>query len=125
MMWYISMPKVPAAFCWLPKLFGKKVIVTIHGLDWQREKWKGGFGSKYIHLGEKMAAKWADEIIVLNRKEQTYFKETYSRNTVFIPNGVSRPERVQADLIKQEFGLEKDSYSSILGVWSPKKANII
>lgn len=54
-----------------------------------------------------MAAKWADEIIVLNRKEQTYFKETYSRNTVFIPNGVSRPERVQADLIKQEFGLEK------------------
>ena len=57
-----------------------------------------------------MAAKWADKIIVLNRKEQTYFKEIYGRNTVFIPNGVSRPELVQADLIKQEFGLEKDSY---------------
>ena len=111
----------PAAFCWLPKLFGKKVIVTIHGLDWQREKWKGGFGSKYIHLGEKMAAKWADEIIVLNRKEQTYFKETYGRNTIFIPNGVSRPERVQADLIKQEFGLEKDSYVLYLGRLVPEK----
>lgn len=111
----------PAAFCWLPKLFGKRVIVTIHGLDWQREKWKGGFGSKYIHLGEKMATKWADEIVVLNRKEQIYFKETYGRNTVFIPNGVSRPESVQADLIKRKFGLDKDSYILYLGRLVPEK----
>ena len=24
-----------ALLCWLPRLFGKRVIVTIHGLDWQ------------------------------------------------------------------------------------------
>ena len=111
----------PAAFCWLPKLFGKRVIVTIHGLDWQRKKWKGGFGAKYIHLGEKMAARWADEIVVLNRKEQVYFKETYGRNTILIPNGVSRPEPVQADLIKQEWGLDKDSYILYLGRLVPEK----
>ena len=56
----------PAAFCFIPKIFRKKVIVTVHGLDWQREKWKAGFGSKYIHFGEKMAVKYADEIIVLS-----------------------------------------------------------
>lgn len=65
----------PAAFCWLPKLFGKRVIVTIHGLDWQREKWKSGFGSKYIHFGEKMAVKYSDEIIVLSEDVQSYFKK--------------------------------------------------
>lgn len=27
----------PAFFCWLPKLFHKRVIVTVHGIDWQRE----------------------------------------------------------------------------------------
>ena len=27
----------PAFMSWLPRLFGKKVIVTVHGLDWQRE----------------------------------------------------------------------------------------
>lgn len=43
----------PAAFCWLPKLFGKRVIVTIHGLDWQREKWKSGFGSSIFILGKR------------------------------------------------------------------------
>ncbi len=37
----------PAAMCWLPKLKKKKVIVTIHGLDWQRAKW-GGFATRYI-----------------------------------------------------------------------------
>lgn len=43
----------PAFFTWLPKMFGKRVIVTIHGIDWQREKWKSGFGSKFIKQGEK------------------------------------------------------------------------
>ena len=89
----------PAAFCWLPKLFGKRVIVTIHGLDWQREKWKSGFGSKYIHFGEKMAVKYSDEIIVLSEDVQSYFKKTYNRETNFIPNGVNRPQIENAEII--------------------------
>lgn len=67
----------PAFFAWLPKLFGKKVVVTIHGIDWQREKWKSGFGSKFIRQGEKNAVKYADEIIVLSKGVQDYFKNTY------------------------------------------------
>lgn len=111
----------PASFCWLPHLMGKKVIVTIHGLDWQREKWKGGFASKYIHFGERMAVKWADEIIVLSREVQKYFKDNYNRNTIFIPNGVTRPEKKKADLIFQQFGLKKNSYILYLGRIVPEK----
>lgn len=111
----------PASFCWLPHLMGKKVIVTIHGLDWQREKWKGGFASKYIHFGERMAVKWADEIIVLSREVQKYFKDNYNRNTIFIPNGVTRPEKKKADLISQKFGLQKNSYILYLGRIVPEK----
>ncbi|MCI5590106.1 MAG: glycosyltransferase, partial [Coprococcus comes] len=55
----------PAFFTWLPKMFRKRVIVTVHGIDWQRAKWKSGYGSKFIHQGEKNAVKYADEIIVL------------------------------------------------------------
>lgn len=50
---------------WLPKLFGKKYVATIHGLDHQRAKW-GKFASNYILFGEKCAVKYADEIIVLS-----------------------------------------------------------
>lgn len=53
----------PAFFSWLPKMFGKRVVVTIHGVDWQREKWQSGFGSKFIRQGEKNAVKYADEIM--------------------------------------------------------------
>ena len=71
----------PAFFCWIPKIFGKKVIVTVHGIDWQREKWKSGFGAKYICIGEKNAVRYADEIIVLSRGVQEYFRDSYGRKT--------------------------------------------
>ena len=111
----------PAFFAWLPKLLGKRVVVTIHGIDWQREKWQSGLGSKFIHQGEKNAAKYADEVIVLSKGVQGYFKETYGRETHFIPNGVNRPQIREASLITDKFGLKKDSYILFLGRLVPEK----
>ncbi len=106
---------------WLPHLFGKKTVITIHGLDWKREKWRSGFGSKYIKLGEKVAVKYADEIIVLSKNLQKYFKDNYNRETVFIPNGVNRPVKKEARLIIKKFGLHKDDYILFLGRIVPEK----
>ena len=111
----------PAAFCWLPRLMGKKVVVTVHGLDWQREKWKNGFASKYIHLGEKMAVRFANEIVVLSKGVQEYFQDTYGRKTHFIPNGVNKPQIVEPDWITKKLGLVKDSYILYLGRIVPEK----
>lgn len=110
----------PCAMLWFPKLFGKKCIATIHGLDHQRAKW-GKFASTYIMLGEKCAVKYADEIIVLSEGVQNYFMKTYGRKTRFIPNGVVRPQIREADIIKQKYGLEKDSYILFLGRLVPEK----
>ena len=110
----------PAFMCWLPKLFGKRVIVTIHGLDWARAKW-GKFASWYIRKGERNATRHADEIIVLSKGVQDYFRNTYGRETVFIPNGVSRPGVVEADEIERRWGLKKDSYVLFLGRLVPEK----
>ena len=111
----------PAFFSCLPKMLGKRVVVTIHGIDWQREKWQSGFGSKFIRQGEKNAVKYADEIIVLSKGVQEYFKETYGRETHFIPNGVNRPQIRKANLITEKFGLKKDSYILFLGRLVPEK----
>ena len=110
----------PCAMLWLPKLFGKRCIATVHGLDHQRAKW-GKLASTYIMLGEKCAVKFADEIIVLSEGVQNYFLDTYGRKTRFIPNGVNRPVICEADMIKEKFGLEKDSYILFLGRLVPEK----
>ena len=110
----------PCAMIWIPKLFGKRLVCTIHGLDHKREKWTG-FAKKYILFGEKMAVRFADEIIVLSRGVQEYFEKTYGRKTVFIPNGVTMPENKNADLITSQFDLHKDGYILFLGRIVPEK----
>ena len=110
----------PAFFSFIPKLFGKRVIVTIHGLDWQRAKW-GKFASWIIRTGEKNAVKYADEIIVLSQGVQEYFQREYGRKTVFIPNGVNRPEKKEAEEIKEKWGVTRDSYILFLGRIVPEK----
>ena len=110
----------PAFMCWLPKLFGKKVIVTVHGLDHQRAKW-GKFASWYIRSGEKNAVRFADEIIVLSKGVQDYFQNTYGRTTRFIPNGVNKAKLRKARQITEKWGLTKDSYILYLGRIDPEK----
>lgn len=108
------------AMLWFPHLFKKKIVVTIHGLDWQRSKW-GGFATKYIKFGERLAVKYADEIIVLSKGMQKYFKDTYNRDTVFIPNGVNMPKIREPNIINKKYGLTSDSYILFLARIVPEK----
>lgn len=111
----------PCYWMWIIKAFSKKrIVVTIHGLDWQRAKW-GGFATKFIKKGEEIAVKYADEIIVLSKNVQNYFKDTYNRQTVFIPNGVNKPEIIEACIITKKYNLKKDDYILFLGRMVPEK----
>lgn len=110
----------PCAMLWLPKLFGKRVVATIHGLDWQRSKW-GNFASQVLKFGERMAIRHADEVIVLSDNMQQYFKETYGRDTVYISNGISRPELKEVQVIEKQWNLHKDEYFLFLARIVPEK----
>lgn len=110
----------PCIMIWLPGLFGRKTVATIHGLDWQRAKW-GRAASWLIRRGEKSAAEHADEIIVLSRNMQKYFSDVYGRKVKYIPNGVSRQPLREADEIRKVYGLEKDSYILFVARIVPEK----
>ena len=47
----------PALFSFLPRLFGKKTVVTVQGLDWKRKKW-GRIASAVLRWGEKASARF-------------------------------------------------------------------
>lgn len=100
----------PCAAMWIPKMFGKRCVATVHGLDWQREKWGHSFASKYIKFGERVMVKCADEIIVLSESARDYFKETYNRETVLIHNGIEKPIKKEADKITELYALSKGEY---------------
>lgn len=110
----------PCVMLRLAHWFGIRTVATIHGLDWQRAKW-GRFASWYLKFGERTAARCADEVIVLSRNMQRYFRDTYGRETRFIPNGIERSQPVRADIITRRYGLEKDGYILFLGRIVPEK----
>lgn len=115
----------PAAMCWLPKLFGKRVVVTVHGLDWKREKWARGFGARYIHFGERCMVRYADRIIVLNEDTKKYFQDTYGRETTVIPNGVERPVRRDAGLIREKYGLSSPYLLALSRLVPEKRTDLL
>ena len=104
-----------------PKWFGKTCVATVHGLDWQREKWGHGFAARYIRWGERIMVRYADEIIVLSESARVYFEQTYHRRTVVIPNGIERPQPKPAMQIRDRFGLEKDSYLCLVSRLTEEK----
>lgn len=110
----------PCAMIPFAKLFRKRCVATIHGLDWQRSKW-GGFATKFLLFGEKMAAKYADKVIVLSEGVRQYFQDTYGRETIVIPNGISRPERQLPAVISQKYELKGNDYLLFLARLVPEK----
>ncbi|MCI5648716.1 MAG: glycosyltransferase family 4 protein [Fusicatenibacter sp.] len=110
----------PAAMAAVPHFWGIRTVVTIHGLDWQRSKW-GKIASWYLKHGEKTAAAYADEIIVLSKSAKQYFLEHYNRETVLIPNGIDKPVKRKAEQITRLWGLKKDDYILYLGRIVPEK----
>ncbi|MBF2064331.1 MAG: glycosyltransferase family 4 protein [Calothrix sp. C42_A2020_038] len=111
----------PALFTGIASIHSAKIVVTCQGLDWQRAKWDN-FSSKVILAGEKAAVKFADEIIVVSEALQSYFSETYNRNTVYIPNApASYPNSDVNFTYGKALGLTQERYLLFLGRLVPEK----
>jgi glycosyltransferase involved in cell wall biosynthesis len=112
----------PSLFTWIPRIASRsKVIVTCHGLDWQRDKW-GKFSSRSILMGERAAVRYAHKIIVVSKELQSYFRETYDRETVYIPNGPAGYAASDPHFsYGMSLGLEQGKYIVYLGRLVPEK----
>lgn len=109
----------PSLLSWGPRLFGRKVVVTVHGLDFKRAKW-GGPATMVLKAGAWTAGACPHRTIVVSRALRQYYKKRWNRETVYIPNGVNRPETRPLDKLGR-FGLEKKGYVLSLGRLVPEK----
>ncbi len=109
----------PALFSFLPRLMGKKSIVTVQGLDWQRRKW-GRLAATVLRLGEHAAVRLPNSTIVVSRTLQRHYHDRYGAGTMYIPNGTELRERAPVRYLPQ-WGLQAGTYVLFLGRFSPEK----
>lgn len=81
----------PGLLAGLPRLLGKaRTVVTVHGLDWQRDKW-GYLARQVLRAGETASVVFPDRTIVVSRALREHFLKKHRRATTYIPNGIVPP----------------------------------
>jgi len=109
----------PALFSFIPRLAGKRTVVAVQGLDWQRKKW-GRIASAVLRLGERAAVSLPTGTIVVSRTLRQHYWDRHGAQTSYVPNGgLLRDRRVPDKLL--DWGLETDRYILFLGRFSPEK----
>ncbi|HEX4427624.1 MAG TPA: glycosyltransferase family 4 protein [Terriglobales bacterium] len=109
----------PALFSFVPRLFGKKTIVTVQGMDWKRKKW-GRIAATVLRLGERAAIQFPDATMSVSRTLQEHYRSRYQAETTYVPNGTTLRHRHPAWRLKT-WGLESGRYILFLGRFSPEK----
>ena len=109
----------PAMFSGVPGVFGRASVVTLHGKDWEREKW-GRAARAVLRSGAEVALRRADEIIVVSRGLERWCRESSDASVTFIPNGVAahHPVAWDASVFPE---LRRGQYHLFLGRLVPEK----
>ena len=109
----------PALFSFIPRLAGKKTVVTVQGLDWQRKKW-GRVASAVLRLGERAAVRLPTQTMVVSQELQKYYRAVCGAGASYVPNGgVLRERRVPDKIL--DWDLKPGKYILFLGRFSPEK----
>jgi glycosyltransferase involved in cell wall biosynthesis len=103
----------------LPRLWGRTTVVSVRGLDWEREKW-GPIARAFLKACEWTSARCPTATVVVSQTLQRHYAETHGRVPHFIPNAVVSCARRAAERITR-YGLQKDGFLLFAGRLSPEK----
>jgi glycosyltransferase involved in cell wall biosynthesis len=106
----------------IPAAAGIPAISHVHGLDHQREKWKG-IGARIILQGEREMVKHAAQIVTVNRSIVRYYREQYGVEAALLPNGIHpvKDEFTPDAATLQKFGLEPGKFLVTISRLVPEK----
>ncbi len=111
----------PAIMIPFARLLGLKVVMTHHGPDYDRQKW-GRLAKMTLKYGEKMAARYSNEIIVISNVINDILRKNYNRNyTHLIYNGVNTPLKATGEEYIGSLGLVSHKYILTVGRFVEEK----
>jgi glycosyltransferase involved in cell wall biosynthesis len=106
----------------LPRyLSSSKVVMTVHGLDYARAKWRGA-AKVALRLGEKLSARVPHATITVSRSLAEHYATRLGRAAVYIPNGVPEPDIRPLGELAARFGIRDTPYFLFVGRLVPEKA---
>ncbi|MEM3374795.1 MAG: glycosyltransferase family 4 protein [Candidatus Woesearchaeota archaeon] len=94
-----------AIFTFLPRITGKKTLLTLHGLDYEREKW-GSLAKNFLKLNEKLSLKFPNAVVSVSENIKEHYYDRYKKDIYYVPNGVNFYEKMPLNRLKR-FGLKK------------------
>ncbi|MEV4629709.1 glycosyltransferase family 4 protein [Micromonospora sp. NPDC049523] len=106
----------------LPRWLSRaRVVLTVHGLDNQRDKW--GAGARAV-LGSAhwMSGYVPHRRVAVSRGLAAHYETRFGRPTSYIPNGVNAARPLPARQIGARFGLTPGGYLILVGRLVPEKA---
>lgn len=110
----------PAIFAPLARALGLHVVVTHHAPDYVQAKW-GWLGKWILKTGERMAMRYANEVISVSRHGAAELNRIYGRKPVLIPNGVPFIGPTESRVVLDELRLESGRYVLHVGRAIPDK----
>jgi glycosyltransferase involved in cell wall biosynthesis len=96
---------------WVPlaRLLGLRVIVTVHGRDYQRNKF-GRFAKWILRCGEVFAARWAQGVICVAQHINAHMTFVHRRSCDVISNGITESQPSLSRELTDHFGLTPQKY---------------
>lgn len=77
-------------FAYIPRLFGKPVVLNVDGLDRKREKWKG-LGAQVLHFCEWMSSFSSSQLVTDAKAIHDYYLAKYKSESMVIGYGSEMP----------------------------------
>ncbi|HUI84491.1 MAG TPA: glycosyltransferase [Candidatus Binatia bacterium] len=93
-------------YAYIPRLFGKPVVLNVDGLDRKREKWRG-LGAQVLHLCEWMSSFSSNQLVTDARAIHDYYLARYRSDSAVIGYGSEMPA---GDYNLNGFNLESGRY---------------
>lgn len=102
-----------ALFAWIPRLFGKKIVVTVHSREWLSQN-KPPWLRFFYFAGERLGFLAAHRLGTVSKTDQEDLQKRYGKKVFCLPPGMDLPPPPDTSFLDEK-GLQSKRYLLFLG----------
>jgi glycosyltransferase involved in cell wall biosynthesis len=95
-------------FGFIPKIFGRKAVLNVDGMEWLRPKWNT-FAKRFFKFSARLGTKFYDAIVTDAEEMHRLYAQTFGINSTYIAYGANIESSTNPEILKQ-YGLEPNNY---------------